>query len=175
MWHDSFSTQRWHTYGCVMSNIWMSHVTNWVTWLIRVWHDVFKCATWRIHMRDMAHSYVWHDAFICVTWLIHICDMTPSYVWHDSFICVTWLIHMCDMTHSCVWHDSFMCVTWLIHMCDMIHSCDMSYSNVLHMGHDSLIPGNGWQAHLEGSRCCVLQCVAVCYSVAVCCNAFSVL
>jgi len=85
-------------------------------------------------MCDMTYSYVWHDLFICVTWLIHMCDMTYSYVWHDLFISVTWLIYlcmtthssrvtilmrMCDMTHSCVWHDSFMCMTWLIHVCDL--------------------------------------------------------
>jgi len=43
-------------------------------------------------MCDMTHSYVWHDLFTCVTWLIHMCDMTQSYVWHDS-------IHSCHMTH----------------------------------------------------------------------------
>jgi len=40
----------------------------------------------------MTHSYVWHDLFICVTWLIHMCDMTHSYVKHDSFCRCTWLI-----------------------------------------------------------------------------------
>ena len=87
-----------------------------------VWHDAFKCVTWRIRVCDMTHSCVWHDSFMCVTWLIHMCDVTPSYVWHDSLTCVTWFIHMCDMTCSHVWHDSFTCVTWLIHMCDMTHS-----------------------------------------------------
>jgi len=86
-----------------------------------VWHDLFVCVTWLIHMWDMTHSYVWRDSFICVTRLIHMCDATHSYVWHDSFICVTWLIQMCDMTHSYVWHDSFIYVTWLIHMHDTTH------------------------------------------------------
>jgi len=52
----------------VMSHIWMWN-ENWV---------------------NETYSYVWHDVFLCVTWRIHMCDMTYSYVWHDVFICVTW-------------------------------------------------------------------------------------
>jgi len=109
-----------------------------VTWLIPIWHESFKCdkphsrVTWLIH--------VWHDSFPCEM-IIH--------VWHDSFLrdtnhsSVTSLIHMWhgsfvyDMTHSGVtrlfrisyvtqiiqvWHVSFIytandsCVTWLIYM-----------------------------------------------------------
>jgi len=33
---------------------------------------------------DMTHAHIWHDLFMCVTWTIHMCDMTCSYVWHDS-------------------------------------------------------------------------------------------
>jgi len=81
----------------------------------------------------MTHSYVWHDLFICVTWLIHICDMTHSYVsqdwficvtWLNSFVCVTWPMRMCDMfsfiyvyvTCSSSW---YVYVTYIIHICDI--------------------------------------------------------
>ena len=120
---------------------------------------------------------MWHGLFTCVTWLIHICDMACSYVtwpvhvWHESFvydtallstgatrrglfICVTWFV--CDMTHSYViwlipvWYDSFICDTTLLSagatwrglfMCDMIHlwhdspTCDI----IIHMWHDSFV------------------------------------
>jgi len=105
-----------------------------------VWHDIFICVTWLIHMCDMTHSYVWHDSFTCVPCLIHMCDMTHSYmrhdnhsdVWHDSFTCVTWQSFTCVTWRVCILtslrHHSnasckrFMCVTWLIHMCDMTHA-----------------------------------------------------
>jgi len=67
-------------------------------------------------------SFVWHDLFICVTWLIHMCDMTHSYVWHDLFTC--------DMTHAFEWHDSTcdIWVTWLIHTRHMsYHTMKESY------------------------------------------------
>jgi len=41
-----------------------------------------------LNVYDTPYSYVWHDVFICVTWRIHMCDMTYSYVWHDYFLCV---------------------------------------------------------------------------------------
>ena len=91
-------------------------------WLVHMSHESFICETWRIHIRDVTHSYVRHDSCICATWLVHMWDMTHSYVRHDSFICETRLIHMWDMTHAYVTHDSFICETWLIHMWDMTHS-----------------------------------------------------
>ena len=113
------------------------------------------CATWRIGMCDMTHSYVWHDSFICVTWLIHMCDMT-HYVWRDLsmcvifchvkhdewFICATWLIHMCKMTHSYVWHNS---IDYAMYVWHDIYKCAMSrrlISQVTHIWH-SLIQRNG--------------------------------
>jgi len=81
-----------------------------------VWHDLFICMTWRVHMCDMTDSYAWYDSRICGTWLIHMCDMlthmcatTRSCVWHDPFTCLTWPI-------ICVWHDSLICVIWRFHM-----------------------------------------------------------
>jgi len=32
------------------------------------------------------HSYVWHDLFMCATWLIHVCDMTLSHVWQGMWV-----------------------------------------------------------------------------------------
>ena len=78
----------------------------------------------------MPHSYVWHDLFICVTWLIHMCDTTHS-LWSElsqqsarlcMSMCVTRLIHACDIRYLFGWHASCVCVTWLLHSCDMIHS-----------------------------------------------------
>jgi len=37
---------------------------------------------------------VWHDLFICVTWLIHMCDIMHSRVWYDSLTCNwTWSLN----------------------------------------------------------------------------------
>jgi len=129
-----------HTCEWVTAHTWMSHVTH-----MNEWQDLFRSATWLIHVCGMTHSYVWHDSFICVAWLIHMCGMTHSYVWHDSFICVAWLIHICGMTHSYVWHDSFVCVihsyvwhdscirlAWLLHVCDMTHSCVTWHTCMIH-------------------------------------------
>jgi len=104
-WYVNLVKESCHTYGWVMSHIWMSHVT---------------------HMDESQQTY---ESVTCATWLIQMCSMTCSYVYvtysyvrHDSFVSTTWLIHMCDMTHSCVRHDSCICVTWLIRKCDMTHS-----------------------------------------------------
>jgi len=65
--------------------------------LSHVWHALFICATWLLHMCDMNYS--------CVIWLIHVWH-DLSYVWRDLFICVAWLIYvehdlfMCNMTQS---------------------------------------------------------------------------
>ena len=91
-----------------MSHVWMSHVTHMnescrtsegvmshITQSHSANDTYLSYDIWQV----ICHR-LWHDLFICVTWLIHMCDMSRSYVWHDSFICVTWLIHMSDMTHS---------------------------------------------------------------------------
>jgi len=110
------------------------------------WRDVLTIhVTWRIHMRDMTHSYA--------TGLARMCDMTHLYVWHDPFICVTWPIHMCDMTHFSEWHDSLICdvtfvfatllvhmwrdvvplfATWLIHTWRVSFVGDMAHSYMWH-------------------------------------------
>jgi len=75
-----------HTHRCVMSHIWMSHVTHmieschrceWVMSSIRlVLQDVARC----IRARDVINSCVWTLGDVIHTW-------------HDSLIC--------DMTYTC--------------------------------------------------------------------------
>ena len=73
------------------------------------------------------HLRVWHDLFTCVTWPIHMYDITHQ-VWHAS---LTWMSEMSEVlscssrSHSCVWHGACICATWLI-MCDMPHSNECS-------------------------------------------------
>jgi len=101
-------------------------VYKWVTCVL-LGHIAFIHVTWLVYMCDVTHSHVWHDIFTCVAWLIHMgltwlicirnaCDVTCSHVrhdfshvWHDLFTCVS-------ITHSyqsCTWRDLFTCVTWL--------------------------------------------------------------
>ena len=83
--------------------------------ILHLLHASFWCATRRIFMRDMTHSYVRHDSFVRVTWLV---------VWRCwscigcSFRWATWLILTCDTTH-------FYCVMWLILTRDTTFSLEM--------------------------------------------------
>jgi len=129
----------WHIHTCDMKHLhgwpWGLETTSHVAHFWHVWHDSFRCVTWRIHACDTYVWHVWHDScisvaydvFKCVIWLIHVCEMTHAYASND--ICVPWLIHACDMSGSNVWHDSFICVAWLIYRCGMTHS---------YVWHDSL-------------------------------------
>jgi len=99
-----------------------------VTWLIHVWHNLFKCVTWIFHVCGMTLSrvtwliHVWHDSFMydmihaCVTWLIHS--------WQDFVILVTRLIHICVKTIRI--RDKMIHIfDKTIHICDKtIHICD---------------------------------------------------
>jgi len=81
-------------------------------------------------VRPWCACYVWHDVFICVIWLLHMCDMTLSCVCHDSVRCETLLHDMCHPVGGACYvsYDSFIGVTWILHMCHMpltiFHMCD---------------------------------------------------
>ena len=52
------------------------------------------------YMCDMTHSHVWHDSFRCVTWRIHMWDMTHS---HDLwYICNVWCIRQASLLQNIV-------------------------------------------------------------------------
>ena len=123
-WYESC-----HTYGWIMSHIWMSHVTPMNE----------SCHTYEWVMSHLLMSHVTRMnescsliSFMCVARLIHIIHMcgTTRDSWlkcacgmsHSCGTAHSHHSHVCDMTHSYVWHDSFICVTWLTHMCDMTHS-----------------------------------------------------
>jgi len=76
-------------------------------------------------------EYVWHSLFKCVTWLIHMCfavDLTTKRVMWLCWICVTLILHVCDLTYSCVWLDLFICVTWHVHRCGAHQNTTASHS-----------------------------------------------
>jgi len=94
-----------------------------------------------LHVCAMTCSCVWHDLFTCVTWFVHVCDTSswaqtckcfPACVCHDWLIFVSRLVHVWAMTRPCV----FLCflgaimyifpcmyVPWLVNVCDMTPSC----------------------------------------------------
>jgi len=102
----SISTTQWHTYGWVVSHIWVGHVTR-----VRMSHVIHMYQSCRTYERVMSHvprsHVIWHDSCICTTWLIRACDM---------------ITHMCDMTHAYVWHE-----------CVMSHIPRMWLSQVTHI------------------------------------------
>jgi len=63
-----------------------------------MWHDLFTCVTWPIHVCGMTHGRAQAARSANI---VHrcVCGMTHLYIWHDSSICVTWVTHM--------WHDLF--------------------------------------------------------------------
>jgi len=103
---------------CVIPLISTRHMTH-----SCVWHAVFICVTWRIHVCSMPLPSVWRDEFMCVACCFHLFDVTRPCLWHATFICVTWLVHVCDMTHPHAWHDAYVCVVSHIHMCGSTLSC----------------------------------------------------
>ena len=85
--------QFWHMRTCSVNSSSGNVALNPVH-CVRMRHDSFIYATWRIYM---------HASFISVTWLIHAMRTYATGLIHlISFIYATWPIHMGDMTHSYV-------------------------------------------------------------------------
>ena len=112
--HDSRSSrnmcmdQLCHTYGWVMSHIWLSHVTHMdescpddiavmrapralkdILYASRALKDILKYTFKGPRRSHDSFSYMTHSY---VTWRIHM--------WRDSCTRVTWFMEMYDMTHS---------------------------------------------------------------------------
>ena len=77
IWSNIHMQESCYTYECVMSPIWMSHVTHmYMKWLVR--HDSVICVTYLIH--------VWHDSFILLTEEIRL----KIYGSSDFFVRFSW-------------------------------------------------------------------------------------
>jgi len=122
-----------HTYGWVMSHIWMSHVT---------------------HVNDSYHTYGWVISHMCMDHVTHMDGLCHKYEWIKSHTCLSHVtdalcayspvftkstIHTVENRHMCTQkiplymhskeHEScyasvilpakYWCVTWLIYTCDM--------------------------------------------------------
>ena len=124
----------------------------------QVWHDALRYHANKWVMSylkewDVTQAYVWHGVFICVTWLIHMYDMTQSYVWHGSFIYVTrpmwahskqefalfyiWMSHVIHMNGSCRTYEWVMARTWIqtrirfvLHMNESCHTYEWVMSHI---------------------------------------------
>jgi len=97
--HSNMYTWAHHKCG-VLSYIYISEHCLGCGDVTSVWHDLFKCVTWSIQIRDVALLYVWRDSCIFVTMLVHTCDVTHSYVWRDFILCVMWPVQIRDVTYS---------------------------------------------------------------------------
>ena len=60
----------------------------------RVWHYAFTWVTLLYVQREPFICVTLCDAFVCATWLIHMCDIACSCVRQDSFIFVALRVHM---------------------------------------------------------------------------------
>jgi len=72
-------------------------------------HATFTPVAWRIHMREMTHSYVWHAPILSVTWIIRAWEgkMTDS-PWLSPMYHIVWF--MCVMCGGCVYMYISVCV-----------------------------------------------------------------
>jgi len=98
-----------------------------------IWHNLFICATWRIHVCSVTHMCNMTHTCDVATYKcdkINCCwhtgrhsfwnDVVSCLIWHDSFICATWLIYMCDMIHM---RDMAHRCNMAVYKCDKIHCC----------------------------------------------------
>jgi len=112
----------------IISRQWINHVTQ----ITRVLLDrdllsrIRGCDVWLIHTGETIHAYVWHDLFICVTWPIHMQDTGHDLFTHEGgHMTATWhdlITHECGWMWPASkrgWGDSCICVTWRIHVWDM--------------------------------------------------------
>ena len=86
--HVTHMNESCHTYGWVLSNVWMSHVT---------------------HMNEACCTYEWIMSHI---WMSHVSDMNESchtYEWVMSHIWMSHVSHMNESCRSCEWVKS-LCV-----------------------------------------------------------------
>ena len=123
-WYDSFLCVTWLIYMCdvtfaigskltsfVRGPLHMCDMTHpYVSWLIRMWHDLFMCGSFGCHLNESCHIWMSHVTY---EWAMSHVDRSLYGHQADSYSCVDLFIVW--MTHLYVWHDSF--------IFDMIHSC----------------------------------------------------
>ena len=117
-----------HTYGWVMSHIWMSHVTylneschtyGWVMahiWMSHVTHmDESSQVT---HMCELTClpilTSIWRSC-ACVTWLVYTCSPIVTSIWwsgDESCHIYGWVMSHIWMSHV----KSHICVPWIVHL-----------------------------------------------------------
>ena len=110
-----------HTYECVMSHIWMRHVTR--------TNESCHCMSHVTHMNESCHTYEWVMSHI---WMRHTygCIMSHISMRHVSHMNQS----LCDMTHY-LWHNS--CVP-LANVAAVRGS--KVYTVISVMSHDSFVP-----------------------------------
>jgi len=103
-----------HTYECVMSHIWMSHVM----------HMDEACCTYEGSISHRYMSRVAHMNEACRTWMSHGVHMNES--------CRTWMSHVAHMNEACRTHEGVMS-----HMIESCHTYEwvMSHIRMSHVAH----------------------------------------
>jgi len=122
--HVSYVEESCHTYECVMSHIWMSHVTHVMSHvtLMSMWCIIRWAWQWVMSNMRMSHvSYVHESCQICECVMPRWEWLSP-YIWMSHATYLNESCHTCERVTSCKWvsHATYTSRFWTCE-CVMLH------------------------------------------------------